>query len=106
MRRVDTVADFLREVADLRHRWNGDTIKELWFRGESASHQSTTLRPTLYRSDRPTPDILDLEEYLFGEFKRSGATLSECIRETMGSGISLCITMAAQRGSWIGRTVR
>lgn len=75
--KVATVADFLREVAALRKLWKKDSIEELWFRGESAKHNSTTLRPTLYRSDRPTPDILDLEEHLFEEFTRCGSPLSE-----------------------------
>jgi hypothetical protein len=74
---VDTVADFLRDVAALRQLWKQDRIEELWFRGESARHCRTTLKPTLYRSERPTPNILDLENYLFEEFTRSGATLSE-----------------------------
>ncbi len=76
-RRVTTVAEFLHEVAALRELWKNDKIDELWFRGESARHERTTLKPVLYRSDRPTQDILDLEDYLFEEFTRSGTTLAE-----------------------------
>jgi hypothetical protein len=76
-KRVTTVAEFLHEVAVLRGLWKEDKIEELWFRGESARYERTTLRPVLYRSDRPTRDILDLEDYLFEEFTRSGTTLSE-----------------------------
>jgi len=75
--KVGTVADFVREVAVLRQLWKRDSIDELWFRGESAKHFQTTLRPSLYRSDRETADILDLEERLFEEFRRSGRTLTE-----------------------------
>jgi hypothetical protein len=76
-KKVTTLGEFLDEMAVLRELWKKDKIEELWFRGESSRHEQTTLRPVLYRSDRPTPDILDLEDYLFEEFTRSGTTLAE-----------------------------
>jgi len=77
LKRVTSVADFMRAVGRLREGWKKNSIEELWFRGESAKHHRTTLRPTLYRSQRPTGDILDLEKYLLEEFIRSGSTLSD-----------------------------
>jgi hypothetical protein len=76
-RKVTTLGEFLNEIAVLRELWKKGKIEELWFRGESSRHERTTLRPVLYRSDRPTPDILDLEDSLFEEFIRSGTTLAE-----------------------------
>ena len=82
--RVGTIGDFLSAVTVLQQSWKKDKIEELWFRGESARHDRTTLRPTLYRSGRPTTDILDQEGILFREFTRSDPTLSEVLPENGG----------------------
>jgi hypothetical protein len=76
--KVISLGRFLDYVRDVRENvWRLDDDKELWFRGESEDHDSTLLRPELYRPRnysalRPFDDLLDIESALYEEFQRCG----------------------------------
>src|SRR5271155_2262334 len=44
-----SISELLEFVGEARDQWNIDDHKELWFRGEDAKHNSSTLQPKLYR---------------------------------------------------------
>jgi hypothetical protein len=73
-RRVTSLSDFINAVDMLRERWRVPADQELWFRGECQKHD-TILRPKLYRpptnrSMKRIPNLLNIENDLYGEFQR------------------------------------
>jgi hypothetical protein len=69
---VSSVRDFLDVICSHRANWRMAPDEELWFRGETNADYKAPLRPRLYRSDKTTDELLDLEEGLWREFKRCG----------------------------------
>lgn len=75
--KVTTLEAYIGEISKLRDEWLDDPDDELWFRGEDDKHRDTTLLPELYRTDKPTDKVLEMESRLFDEFKRCGVQYSE-----------------------------
>jgi len=78
-----SVGQFLNSVRALRNYWRLEPEHELWFRGERKAHGDTKLCPQLYRprdenqARRPIPELLKIEDQLFGHFKRCGYQLCD-----------------------------
>ncbi len=73
---ITSISEFLEVVCSYRERWKMAPDEELWFRGESDAEYKTALRPRLYRPDKSTDELLDLEDSLWREFKRCGVQLA------------------------------
>jgi hypothetical protein len=79
---VQSLGKFLDRVADCRKWWGlSESSKELWFRGERRQYE-TILRPQLYRPPRgrslkPIPELVDIENDLYEDFKRCAIQLCD-----------------------------
>jgi hypothetical protein len=74
---ANSLGEFVQLVSTVREHWEREPLDELWFRGEDEKHSDTSLRPRLFRSDRPLVDLLEIEGRLFDEFSRCGTELSD-----------------------------
>jgi hypothetical protein len=79
--KVTSLSGFIDRVSEFRKYWCVPDDQELWFRSESKRHDRI-LRPELYRppagrSLKPIPDLLDIENDLYGEFQRCAVQLLE-----------------------------
>jgi hypothetical protein len=77
-----SIGDVLALVGEARAEWKLKDDEEMWFRGEDAKHQQSTLQPKLYRHlpadvELVSKNILREENYLSEEFSRCGAQLYE-----------------------------
>jgi len=75
--KVATLGEYVSAISSIRDEWLDDPDDELWFRGEDDRHRETTLLQELYRSDKPTDKVLEMESRLFDEFKRCGVQYTE-----------------------------
>jgi hypothetical protein len=76
-KKVTSLQGYIGEISSIREQWLANPDDELWFRGEDDKHRHTTLLPELYRTDKPTDKVLEMESRLFDEFKRCGVQYSE-----------------------------
>ena len=65
---VESIADFVKTVCEIRDRWTGGGYFDPWFRGQQDA--SWSLRPGLYRLD-----LEEDEEEIRSEFQRRGLQL-------------------------------
>jgi hypothetical protein len=77
--KVTTLSQFIETVGTLREYWRVPADRELWFRGECKRHLDR-LRPELYRPPagrrlKSIPDLLNIENALYGEFQRCAVQL-------------------------------
>ena|ERR1051326_6260536 len=68
-------------VAGLQEKWECELDSDLWFRGESARHENTSLVPKVYRPSRPVDELLETEYRIWQDFVRCGEQLCEVIPE-------------------------
>jgi hypothetical protein len=80
-KRVRCLAEFLDAVNAIQDKWKCDTAVDLWFRGESTKHKTTSLVPKVYRPERPVDELLETEYRVFQEFTRCGHQLCDVIPE-------------------------
>src|ERR1700730_10174077 len=78
--KVTSLGKFIDRVHEMRKAWRVLDHKELWFRGEGESHDTSLLRPNLYRPPKGTAmksiqDLLNIECELYDDFQRCGAQL-------------------------------
>src|ERR1700731_3260006 len=78
--KVTSLGKFIDRVHEIRKDWRVLDHKELWFRGEGESHDTSLLRPNLYRPPKGTAmksiqDLLNIECELYDDFQRCGAQL-------------------------------
>ena len=76
------LGECIAAVRKIRDRWKLSEDKELWFRGEDAMHQSTTLQPNLYRpgksmKGKPVDELFGIENHMYEEFQRCAVQLSD-----------------------------
>ena len=77
---VTSLGEFIDRVHKIRNDWRIPEHKELWFRGEGERHDTSLLRPNLYRPPKgkamqSIPDLLNIECDLYDDFQRCGAQL-------------------------------
>jgi hypothetical protein len=58
--KVATLGEYVSAISSIRDEWLDDPDDELWFRGEDDRHRETTLLQELYRSDKPTDEVLEM----------------------------------------------
>ena len=102
-KKVTSLQGYIGEISSIREQWLANPDDELWFRGEDDKHRDTTLLPELYRTDKPTDKVLEMESRLFDEFKRCGVQYSEFNTEDEWNWYSPCSTTAGRHGSLTGR---
>jgi hypothetical protein len=76
-RSISDISDIVRQA---RTEWKLKEDEEIWFRGEDAKYQNTTLLPKLYRHlpsdvDIISKNILRKEDFMHAEFSRCGTQL-------------------------------
>jgi len=79
---VRSVGEFLSAVGNIRREWRLRRFNELWFRAEDQPYRRTHLQPQLYRprksGKRKSVDkLLEIENCLYGEFRRCGTQLTD-----------------------------
>jgi hypothetical protein len=77
-----SLGQYLLAVTRIRKRWKVPDQDELWFRAEDAHHNKTCLQPGLYRprdsgKRKSIRNLLELENYLYEEFRRCATQLSD-----------------------------
>src|SRR5271166_1479181 len=78
---VTSLSEFVERVRRFRQLWNTSADRELWFRGERKNHERK-LRPKIYRPPekrrmKPVPELLKIENDLYGEFQHCGVQLCD-----------------------------
>jgi len=78
---VTSLSEFVERVRRFRQLWNTSADRELWFRGERKNHE-WKLRPKIYRPPekrrmKPVPELLKIENDLYGEFQHCGVQLCD-----------------------------
>ena len=84
---VTSLSEFVERVRRFRQLWNTSADRELWFRGERKNHE-WKLRPKIYRPPekrrmKPVPELLKIENDLYGEFQHCGVQL--CASKKLGA---------------------
>jgi hypothetical protein len=77
-----SLGQYFSIVSRIRRRWHIPKKDELWFRAEDAQHRKTHLQPGLYRPRdsgirKSIPNLLELENDLYDEFRRCATQLSD-----------------------------
>lgn len=79
---VQSLSGFMDEVRKVREKWHVAGHIDLWFRGEGQKHETSILRPALYRPPRgenaamkEVGELLKIESQLYEEFIRVGKQL-------------------------------
>jgi hypothetical protein len=78
---ITNMSEYLSEVSELRATWKVPEDKELWFRAEDKKYHDTSLMPGTYRQRlgkkvKSAGHFLEVENYLYEEFRRCGTQLS------------------------------
>jgi hypothetical protein len=79
--KINYLSAFVKRVREIRYEeWRVPDHQELWFRGEGEKHETSPLRPNLYRPPMGTamksiPELLEIECALYDDFRRCGAQL-------------------------------
>jgi FRG domain len=79
---VQNLSGFMNAVRNVRAKWDVAEHVDLWFRGEGQKHETSILRPALYRPPRgenaamkEVGELLNIESRLYEEFIRVGNQL-------------------------------
>ena len=79
---VQNLSGFMNAVRNVRAKWGVAEHVDLWFRGEGQKHETSILRPALYRPPRgenaamkEVGEPLNIESRLYEEFMRVGNQL-------------------------------
>jgi hypothetical protein len=76
-KRIRSLAEFIERVVEISEEWKASTEQQLWFRGEPDATAGMKLTPKLYRPEKPVPEPIRHERFLFDEFQARGAPLSD-----------------------------
>ena len=80
--KVISISMFMKRVRKIRKTWNVLEHKELWFRGENKKHETSPLRPKLYRprqgqNSTDPLELLNIEREYYDHFQRCGVQLRD-----------------------------